>query len=94
MNKYIIIRKHGFDSAILLFGNVSHDQAVNPAKLELDGAEVLSAGFFEIPNGQIKVDDLGSNSLNLLPRPEDLEIIGRTLILMDLAPRSLWNTNN
>lgn len=81
--KYIIVKKCGLETAIILHASVSHNQAVNPTELAKEGAELLSAGFFLCdPDLGIIVDDsTGSSTLNLSPRPDDAEIIERTLFL-------------
>jgi hypothetical protein len=87
MNKYVIVRKSGLELAIVCFGAVSHDQAVNRKAIERDHAELVSAGFFEIRDGHIQTSSAGSNTLNLEPRPQDIHAIENTLRLMNLTPK-------
>ena len=90
MTKYIIVKKRGLETAILFYGVISHDEAVNPERLALNGSQVVSAGFFEIRDGVINISKEGSMKLNVEPRPQDVAIIEATILYMGFA-RLNWN---
>jgi hypothetical protein len=83
--KFVIVKKLGLETAILLHPGTSHDEAVNPERLHGNGV-VVSAGYFIVrADGEIWVDqDLPSTSLHIGPRAKDAEVIEYTLHLLGL----------
>lgn len=77
--KYIIVIRHGMETAILFPEHVNHSDAIN----KLD-CPPISAGFCSVKNGAVTLEDRASESLQLKPRPADAEAIETTLALMGL----------
>ena len=72
--KYVIVETTLLPMAIIVPEIVQHKDAVNP-KIN----RPLSAGFFSIVDGCIRVDNRGSESLGIGPRPGDEDVIAMTL---------------
>lgn len=91
--KYIILEKGGLETAVILHGSVSHNEAANLDAMRSQGTLVNAAGYFVIgEDGKAFVDpDLRSGTLDLRSRPQDAVIIQRTLVLLGLAPSSTLN---
>lgn len=83
--KYIIVQRQGMALAILFHECISHSDAINRKD-----AEPISAGFYWMnSDGSVTTDKIGSDSLNLKPRPQDASIIADTLHLMGLSVPSV-----
>lgn len=71
--KYVIVQALDIEQAIIFPGSVSHDFAVNVQK-----AKPVAAGFFRLNGADVEVEG-ASNTLCLSSRPQDAEIISRSL---------------
>lgn len=86
--KYIIVKKHGLECAILIQPPLNHNECLHTGKLS-DDCQIISAGYFSIVDGQVLVvPDMPSTTLGLKPRPHDSAAITQSLFLMGLLPAS------